>query len=200
MRDNYTHICVVLDASGSMSVLHETTIQSFNEFIQTQKKEEGKTVVDVFQFANSTRRIVKSLDISTINENLMSDYVCAGCTAMYDAICTAIDTLGKEFAAMPEHERPANVLVAILTDGLENASRQFTCEDVKKRIKLQTETYSWEFMFLAANQDAVLSGGRFGIEESKCRTLSMIDMSRGFGWSLMADRAASMRRKKKNQN
>ena len=52
MRDNYTHICVVLDASGSMSVLHETTIQSFNEFIQTQKKEEGKTVVDVFQFAN----------------------------------------------------------------------------------------------------------------------------------------------------
>ena len=179
-----------------MDVLRKTTIKSFNEFIQSQKKEEGKTVVDVFQFAHSTKRIVNSLDISTINEKLMSDYVCSGSTAMYDAICTAIDTLGKEFAAMPEQERPANVLVAILTDGMENASRQFNCQDVKKRIRHQAEKYSWDFMFLAANQDAVLSGGELGISAADCVGFEMNMEAMACNCLMMADRAAQMRKRK----
>ncbi len=195
MRDDYTHICVVLDASGSMSVLHESTVKAFNDFIQSQKKEAGKTVLDIYQFADSTRHIVDSADLAHIHGDLMSDYTCDGCTAMYDAICTAIDTLGKRFAAMPEHERPANVLVAILTDGMENASRKFLREDVAKRIRHQKEVYSWEFIFLAANQDAVLSGGEIGISANDCLDFEMNEKGMQSNFCCMVDRAAQIRKR-----
>lgn len=169
MKKDYVHICVVLDASGSMGHLTESTKRTFCEFIQSQQKEVGKTCFDLFQFESSVKHLVQSADLSQVSaEQLMSDYRCSGTTAMNDAICTAIDHLGNVFAAMPEDERPEKVLVAILTDGEENASREFTVQDVKKRIEHQQKVYSWDFMFLAANQDAVLSGSRLGLQMQDC--------------------------------
>ena len=153
MNNEYVHLCIVLDASGSMSVIEDDIKGSFKTFMAEQKREEGKTVFDVFQFADRTRRIVKHADMAEYKEELMDSYRCIGSTALYDAICTAIDTLGKEFAAMPEEERPAKVIFTIVTDGHENASCEFSLEDVKKRIDRQTNEYNWEFVYLAANQD-----------------------------------------------
>ena len=77
--------------------------------------------------------------------------------------------MGKEFAEMPETERPENVLCVIITDGQENASKEFSTADVKKRIEHQQDVYKWEFLFLAANQDAFESGSALGIRENFCK-------------------------------
>ena len=153
MNNEYVHLCIVLDASGSMGVIEDDIKGSFKTFMAEQKREEGKTVLDVFQFSDETRRIVEHADMADYKEDLMDSYRCAGCTALYDAICTAIDTLKKEFAAIPEPEQPAKVIFTIVTDGHENASREFSLPDVKKRIDQQTGEQNWEFVYLAANQD-----------------------------------------------
>ena len=153
MNKDYVHLCIVLDSSGSMDVIADDIKGSFKTFLEEQKREEGKTVVDVFQFSDRTRRIVKRADLADCANDIMDSYRCDGMTALHDAVCTAIDTLGAEFAAMAEEERPAKVLFNIVTDGHENASRKFTLQDVKERIDRQTNEYSWEFHYLAADQD-----------------------------------------------
>ena len=173
MKKDYSHVCIVLDASGSMNQIRDDVRGSFNAFLEKQRSAPGKTVFDLFRFSDETERIVKSVDLSAFHEDLMAQYYCHGCTAMNDAICTAIDTIGREFADMPEEERPENVLCVIVTDGHENASREFTAEDVKTRITRQQEVYNWEFVFLAANQDAFATGERMGLVDSQCIRFSL---------------------------
>jgi hypothetical protein len=134
--------CIADDIKGTM-----------NKFMAEQQKESGKTVFDVFQFSDETKRIVERADMADYQGGLMDSYVCGGLTALNDAVCIAIDTLGKEFAAMPEEERPGQVVFAIVTDGHENASKEYDLKDVKTRIDRQSGEYSWEFVYLAANQD-----------------------------------------------
>ena len=119
MKKDYTYICIVLDASGSMSCIEDDIKGSFNTFLNKQREEQGKTVFDLFQFSDEVERLVKSADLALFKDDLMAKYTCTGCTALNDAVCIAIDTMGKEFAAMPEEERPENVLCVIITDGQE---------------------------------------------------------------------------------
>ena len=152
-KKDYIHLCIVLDASGSMEAIEDDIKGSFNTFMAEQRNQEGKTVFDVFQFADRTVRIVKHADMAEYKGDLMSSYRCDGMTALHDAVCKAIDTIGAEFAAMAEEERPEHVIFTIITDGHENASRKFSLQDVKERIDRQTHEYAWEFVYLAANQD-----------------------------------------------
>ena len=168
MKKDYTHICIVLDASGSMSSIESDIKGSFNTFLDKQREEPGKTVFDLFQFSDEVERLVKSADLALFKDDLMAKYTCSGCTALNDAVCTAIDTMGKEFAEMPESERPENVLCVIITDGQENASKEFSTDDVKKRIQHQQDVYKWEFLFLAANQDAFETGETIGLSNAYC--------------------------------
>ena len=188
MNNEYVHICIVLDASGSMECIEDDIKGTLNSFMADQKREEGKTVFDVFQFSDTVTRIVEHANVADYNGDLMKSYTCSGCTALHDATCTAIDTIGKEFAAMPEEERPGKVLFAIVTDGQENSSTEFTLNDVKTRIDRQTNEYKWEFVYLAANQDdfeARNISRSMGVQQSMtaacmddlsdmtCKTLSM---------------------------
>lgn len=168
MKKDYTHILIVLDASGSMSSIQDDIKGSFNEFLKKQREEPGKTVFDLYQFSDEAKRIVRSADLAKFRDDLMAKYVCTGCTALNDAVCTAIDTIGREFSGMPEAERPEHVLCVIITDGMENASREFTTKDVRDRIKHQQDVYSWDFRFLAANQDAFEAGESIGLSEDDC--------------------------------
>ncbi len=167
MKD-YTHICIVLDASGSMGAIEDDIKGSFRSLIKTQKESEGKTVLDLYQFSDDCRRLVKHVDLADIKEDLMANYRCSGCTALNDAVCTAIDTLGMELAAMREEDRPQNVVFVIITDGYENASRKHSAMDVKYRIELQSSKYSWDFQYLGANQDAFAVGETMGITKENC--------------------------------
>ena len=168
MKKDYTHLIIVLDASGSMSSIQEDIKGSFNEFLKKQRDETGKTVFDLFQFNDEVRRPVKSADLAHFHDDLMAKYDCSGCTALNDAVCIAIDTVGHEFADMPESERPEHVLCVIITDGMENASREYTSKDVKSRIEHQKTAYNWQFQFLAADQDAFATGESLGIDHDGC--------------------------------
>ena len=163
MKQDYTHILIVLDASGSMSCIQNDIKGSFNAFLDKQREEPGKTVFDLYQFNDEAVRLVKSADLAQFHDDLMSRYECTGCTALNDAVCIAMDTIGQEFASMPEEERPANVLCVIITDGEENASKKFSTKDVKERIEHQKTKYNWEFVYLAADPDAFAAGEALGI-------------------------------------
>ena len=169
MKHGYNHLIIILDASGSMSSIRDDIKGSFNEFLKKQRGEPGKTVFDLFQFNDEVKRPVNSVDLALFHDNLMARYDCSGCTALNDAVCIAIDTVGREFAVMPESEHPEHVLCVIITDGMENASKEFTAKDVKARIEHQKTAYSWQFLFLAANQDAFASGASFGIDHNSCK-------------------------------
>ena len=168
MKHDYTHLIIVLDASGSMSSIQDDIKGSFNEFLKKQREEPGKTVFDLFQFNDEVRRPVKSADLAKFHDDLMAKYNCSGCTALNDAVCIAIDTVGHTFADMEEAERPEHVLCVIITDGMENASREYTSKDVKDRIEHQKTAYKWDFQFLAANQDAFATGESIGLDKSSC--------------------------------
>ena len=198
MKD-YTHICIVLDASGSMSSIEDDTKGSFNSFIKAQREAGGKTVFDLYQFSDEVKRLVEHVDLATFKDDLMASYNCSGCTALNDAVCIAIDTLGKELAAMKEEDRPENVLMVIITDGFENASRKFTSKDVKDRIKHQTEKYNWEFQYLAANQDAFASGANLGIAQDNCVNFSASAAGMVQVCASMCDRATQVRNRNRKK-
>jgi len=168
MKHDYTHLIIVLDASGSMSSIQDDIKGSFNEFLKKQREEPGKNVFDLFQFNDEVKRPVKSADLAQFHDDLMAKYNCSGCTALNDAVCIAIDTVGHEFADMEEAERPEHVLCVIITDGMENASREYTSKDVKDRIEHQKTAYKWDFQFLAANQDAFATGESMGLDKGSC--------------------------------
>lgn len=168
---SYTHVALVVDASGSMCVLRESTISTMKEFFESIKSPDDRTVIDLWQFDDNVKHLIDGKDIEEGAADAIENYKIGGCTALYDAICTGIDELGEKFAAMSEEERPDAVVFAILTDGFENASKKFTVEDVKNRITHQSEKYSWNFRFLAANQDAVLTGREMGLSASSCQTI-----------------------------
>lgn len=168
---SYTHVGLVLDASGSMSHLKAGTISTMKEFFESLKSPEDITKVDLWQFDDRVRHLIDDADVEVGGSEAIEGYSTGGCTALYDAICIGIDGLGKKFAAMNEDDRPDAVVFAILTDGFENASRQFNVNDVRQRIEHQREKYSWTFRFLAANQDAVLTGREMGLEMESCETM-----------------------------
>lgn len=167
MKKDYTHICIVLDSSGSMGGVQSETKISFNNFVEEQKKIDGDVTIDVYQFASKVKKIVDFKNINDISD-LMSDYRCDGWTALNDAICIAIDEVGNKLASLSEDERPEKVLFMILTDGEENYSKEFSSSDVKNKINHQTEQYKWDFLYLGANQDAFTNGRNYGFSQNRC--------------------------------
>ena len=176
---SYVHVALVLDASGSMESIRPSTIESLKKFFDGLRSEEDKTLLDVWQFNSEVNHLVDSADLNNGAPQTLENYTTDGCTALYDAICTGIDELGRKFAAMSEPERPDGVVFAILTDGFENASSSFTRKDVRDRITHQSSKYSWQFRFLAANQDAISTGGGFGLDAGSCETFEATEAGIG---------------------
>lgn len=184
---SYTHVALVLDASGSMQSLRESTVSTMKEFFNSLKSPEDKTVVDLWQFDELVEHVIDGKDIEQGASEAIENYHIGGCTALYDAICIGIDELGRKFAAMKEEERPDAVVFAILTDGFENSSTKFNIREVKERIAHQTEKYSWTFRFLAANQDAVLAGREFGLAADACMDFDATAHGVAESWSCVRD-------------
>ncbi len=163
MSPNLTEILFILDRSGSMAPLTESAISGFNSFLQDQTAQPGLARLTLMLFDDRFDYPVSSLPLPEITPLDATVFIPRGSTALLDAIATGIDDLGKRLASLPENDRPATVIVAILTDGEENASLLHTWDDVRKRIRHQTETYNWHFLYLGANQDAIATAAKAGI-------------------------------------
>jgi hypothetical protein len=170
MNNEYTDISVVQDKSGSMSSVRTETIQGFNGFLEEQKKAPGKCTFTLMQFDTSFNMLYSGEDIQKVQPLTPQTYEPSGYTALLDAIGRTILTTGQRLDALPEDQKPARVIVAILTDGEENSSREFGGAEGRAKIfemiKHQTERYNWQFVFLGANQDSIQAGAGIGVAAS----------------------------------
>lgn len=163
MKKNLTEIVFILDRSGSMSGLEADTIGGFNSMIEKQKREAGEALISTVLFDNLSEVIHDRVPIGRVEPMTDREYYVRGCTALLDAIGGAIHHIGNIHKYAREEDVPEHTLFVITTDGMENASRRYDSETVKKMIERQKAKYGWEFLFLGANIDAVETASRFGI-------------------------------------
>lgn len=196
MNDHLTEIAFILDRSGSMESMVESAISGFNQLLRNQQQLPGSARFTLVLFDDQYEVPVQSLPIAEVVELDTTSFVPRGSTALLDAIGRTIDELGAKLAALPEAERPGQVIVAILTDGMENASHRYTWQDISQRIRHQTDTYSWRFLFLGANQDAIATAGRMSIHAMDSSNFSMDAKSFSAGQSALHRKMSAIRRMK----
>lgn len=165
MNMNVTEIVFILDRSGSMAGLETDTIGGFNSMLNKQKKAEGEAFVTTVLFNHHSEIVHDRINIRGISPITEADYEVGGTTALLDAIGFSIQKIVNVQKYTNEDERAEKVLFVITTDGMENASREYTPEKIKNMIEHQKEKYGWDFMFLGANIDAVETAAQFGIDE-----------------------------------
>ena len=164
MKKNLTEIVFILDRSGSMAGLESDTIGGFNAMIRKQKQEPGEAFVSTVLFDNVSEVIHDRVDIQKVRPMTRKDYDVRGCTALLDAVGRAIRHIGNIHKYAREEDRPEKTLFVITTDGMENASQEYTYPKLKAMIERQKEQHGWEFLFLGANIDAAKEAARFGID------------------------------------
>lgn len=164
---NYAHISVVVDRSGSMWNIQEDAEGAVNNFIEEQKKVPGRATFTLAQFDDVYDVVYENVDLQSVGSYHLQP---RGVTALLDAIGRTINSTGEYLAGLTEDERPGTVVFVIATDGLENASTEFTKDQIKKLIEQQTNDYSWRFVFLAANQDAIATGASLGMQRGSTIT------------------------------
>ena len=165
LNNNLTEIVFILDRSGSMKHLTDDTIGGFNSLVEKQKSEPGEALLTTVLFDDQYEILHNGINLNEVQALTKSQYWARGTTAMYDAIGKTINEVGHRLSNTPEQCRPGKVIFVITTDGMENASREFTQAKVKEMIQHQTEKYSWDFIFLGANIDSVQQAKSIGISE-----------------------------------
>ena len=162
MKD-YTDLVIIIDNSGSMSSLRDDVIGGYNTLIEEQKKEGNVQVTTVF-FNHQISFVHESVDIDTIKPIDGRSYAPSGCTALLDAIGDSIAFIKNKHAKLKVVELPKNVIFSIMTDGLENSSREYSYSQIKRMIELQ-EKSGWVFLFQAANIDVEQEAERLGVKK-----------------------------------
>jgi uncharacterized protein YegL len=188
MNNDYTHIAIVQDKSGSMHPLAKDTREGYNAFIEEHKKAPGKCTFTLMQFNTSFNLVHDFVDIQSVPPLNEDTYHPDGFTALLDALAHAIIAVGKRLESMPEAERPARVIFVVMTDGNENSSQEYGDQDGHKRVfdmvKHQTEVYNWQFIYIGANQDAIKTGCNYGFVAST--SMSAAHNAKGLKSSLEA--------------
>ena len=167
MKKNLTELVFILDRSGSMAGLEKDTIGGFNSMITKQRREPGEAYVSTVLFDNHREVIHDRVDIQKVEPMTQEQYYVRGSTALLDAVGNSIRHIANVHKYAREEDRPEKTLFIITTDGMENASREYDYEKVRRMIEHEKEKYGWEFIFLGANIDAAKEAARFGIDESR---------------------------------
>ena len=193
MKNNITEIVVILDRSGSMAGYEEDTIGGFNATIEKQKKLDGTCYVSTVMFANQSKVIHDRVRLGEIEKMTENDYQVGGGTALLDAIGRSIHHIGNVHKYARPEDVPEHTIFIITTDGMENASRQYDSSTVKRMISRQQEKYGWEFIFLAANIDAVETADRIGIRRERAANYRQDREGMRTSYAAMSDAISSVR-------
>jgi uncharacterized protein YegL len=186
---NKTLIAMLLDRSGSMQSIKDDTEGGFNSFIAEQRKNtDGEVNVTLAQFDDKFEIVYSNMELDKVPPLKLSP---RGMTALHDAIGKLVTDTGRILAGMDENDRPGKVIVVTMTDGHENASREWTRDAVKKLIKQQETDYDWTFLFLGATLDAVETAGDLGI--SRNRAMSYNSDAAPVAFAAISDVTTSIR-------
>ncbi len=167
MKKNLTEIVFILDRSGSMGGLEADTIGGYNSMLKKQQEEEGEAVFSTVLFDDKVEVLHNRLNVNDVKPITDKEYYVRGCTALLDAVGGAIKHIGDVQKAMPKEERPDKTLFIITTDGMENASRKYSYDKVKKMVEKKKEKHGWEFIFMGANMDAIEVAGHIGVDANR---------------------------------
>jgi uncharacterized protein YegL len=165
MKRNVTELVFILDKSGSMAGLEADTIGGFNAMLMKQQKAQGEAIVTTVLFNHQYELLHDRINVKGISSISEKDYEVGGTTALFDAIGFTIQKIINVQKRTSEEERAEKILFVITTDGMENASQEYSADKIKKMVQHQKEKFGWEFMFLGANIDAISTAARFGIDE-----------------------------------
>lgn len=160
-RSDLTHLYFLLDRSGSMQSIKADTEGGFAAFISEQRTAvEGECRVTLAQFDQHYEVVYADKPLADVPPLLLAP---RGSTALLDAMGRLITDAGAALAALPEDQRPGTVVVAVMTDGMENASKEWTHAAIKALVEQQTNAYRWQFMYMGADQDAIEVGASIGV-------------------------------------
>jgi len=193
MKKGLTELVMILDRSGSMSGLESDTIGGFNSMIEKQKKEDGEALVSVVLFDDQTDVIYDRVPLDKVEKMTDKQYYVRGCTALLDAVGGAIHHIGNVHKYARDEDVPEKTVFVITTDGLENASRRYTYDKVRRMIERQKEVYHWEFIFLGANIDAAAEAARFGIDASRAARYECDSAGTALNYEVVSDAVSKMR-------
>ena len=162
-NNNITEMVFILDRSGSMAGLEADTIGGFNALIEKQRRQPGRAFVSTVLFDTRCTVLHDRVRLEDVRPMTAADYTVGGCTALMDALGGAIHHIANIHRYARPEDVPEHTVFVITTDGMENASCRYSSDRVKEMIAHEKEKYGWEFLFLAANIDAVHTAARFGI-------------------------------------
>lgn len=171
-RANLTDITFVLDRSGSMETIKAATIEAFNGFVVSQREGTGTARMTLVQFDDRYEILYAGLPLLKAPELTHRSFQPRGSTALLDAMGRTIVATGERLKKEADSDRPGTVIFVTLTDGFENASHEYTAQQLNKMISEQRDKYSWQFIFLGANQDAIATAAQFGVGAEQAMTFS----------------------------
>ncbi len=196
MREDYTHITVILDRTGSMEAIRDDTIGGFNAFVQAQRAEPGTATLTLVQFDSQDpyEVVMRSVPIGEVPQLTRETYVPRAATPMLDAIGRGIVDLEHCLATMPESERPGRVVVVIITDGQENASREYRKDQISQMIQNKQGLLGWQFVFLSADLDALDDAIRSGVRAPQAMSFDQTGEGVQEAFSALSTRMGEYRR------
>ena len=188
-----TELVFILDRSGSMAGLEKDTIGGFNSMLEKQRKEPGDAVVSTVLFDTRVEVIHDRVALADVPDLTDREYYVRGCTALLDAVGGAIHHIGNVHKYARREDVPEKTLFIITTDGMENASRRYTYDKVRRMIEHEKEKYGWEFLFLGANIDAAAEAKRFGIDESMAANYHCDEEGTALNYEVISEAITSVR-------
>lgn len=160
-REQSSRLVLILDESSSMMPLRDQTVDGFNSMVRKQKETGGACSVSAIAFSDTIRPILEDVPLHSVRPLKTRHYRPHGCTALYDAVGSQISRI---MSMEEEADRPDTTIFVIMTDGMENASRQYTAAQVRQLIKKAKCELDWQFLFLGANIDVGQTAEELGIE------------------------------------
>jgi len=188
-----TEMVFIMDRSGSMQGLEDDTIGGFNSMIEKQKSKEGDAVVTTVLFDDQYELLHDRVDLQRLNKIMDHDYYVRGSTALMDAVGKTISKVNNT----QKHDKADKVVFIIITDGYENASKEYSQKKIKTMIEKQKKDYDWEFIFLGANIDAVAAAKEYGIDEINSVKYCADSIGTNISFSVISEAVSSIRKDKK---
>ena len=193
MKKNLTELVMILDRSGSMAGLEADTIGGYNAMLGRQRELDGEVIVSTVLFDDHIDVIHDRLPFDRVPQITEKEYYVRGCTALLDAVGGAVHHIANVHKYAREEDRPEKTIFVITTDGMENASRQYSYEKVRRMVEKEKKKYGWEFLFLGANMDAIEVASRFGIGADRAVTYEADHEGTELNYAVVSETVGKMR-------